>query len=68
MPLSWVKDSDPGSDHPVRISNLWLIVMQRWADEGVGSTNHSIRAITFPNDACQRYLGVALKESGTPTL
>lgn len=40
----------PGSGHPVRIGDLWLIVMQRWTDEGLGWTNHSFRVITFPHD------------------
>lgn len=40
----------PGSNHPVRIGDLWLIVMQRWTDEGLGWTNHSLRVITFPQN------------------
>ena len=40
----------PGSDHPVRIGDLWLVVMQGWADEGLGWTSHNLRVITFPQD------------------
>jgi hypothetical protein len=38
------------SAHPVRIGDLWLIVMQRWADEGLGWTHHNLRVILFPQD------------------
>jgi hypothetical protein len=36
------------SSHPVRITDLWLIVVQDWVDEGLGWTNHSLRVVMFP--------------------
>ncbi len=38
----------PGSEHPFRIGDLWLVLMQRWSDEGLGWTNRSLRVIAFP--------------------
>lgn len=44
----------PGTDHPFRIGNLWLIVMQRWSDEGLGWVHRSLRVIMFPHDRLPR--------------
>jgi len=37
-----------GSDHPVRIGDLWLILMQHWLDLGQGEPSHEVRVIAFP--------------------
>jgi hypothetical protein len=37
----------PGTDHPVRIGNLWLIVMQHWLDLGYGPPSRDFRVIAF---------------------
>jgi hypothetical protein len=40
----------PLSSHPVRIGDLWLILMQDWLDMGfgAGSAHHELRVISFP--------------------
>ena len=38
----------PGTDHPVRIGNLWLILMQDWEDFGHGHPYHDLRVVNFP--------------------
>ncbi len=38
----------PGTEHPVRIGNLMLILMQNWEDLGHRNPYHNLRVINFP--------------------
>lgn len=38
----------PGSAHPVRIGELWLLILQHWLDVGHGEASHDFRVIAFP--------------------
>jgi hypothetical protein len=60
----------PGSNPQVRICNLWLILMQNWADEGMGWTNHNLRVIIFPQSALPPlpWMGFQGKRNAYPVL
>jgi len=56
----------PGTDHPFRIGDLWVMLLQDWEDFGKGPPHHQLRLALFsqPNPAEIPWSGPAPKQRG----
>lgn len=60
----------PGTDHPYRIGDLWLMMLQDWLDQGKGQPFHQMRLVFFsyPTSSELPWDGPITKRHGDPVI
>jgi hypothetical protein len=56
----------PGTDHPFRVGDLWVLILQDWLDCGKGQPFHEMRLVLFspPNPVELPWSGPTAKRHG----
>lgn len=60
----------PGTNHPYRVGNLWVMLLQDWQDIGDGPPFHQVRLVLFshPTPPKLPWLGAATQRRGDTVL